>query len=134
MFRRQDIMRNHPQTIGLNTRVLEQGVAACLDCATTLRSCADISLTRSDVASRRYLVRSLMDGADVCQVTARLLLRQTDPDPRLLRRQLEACLRACQVCDAESQRYALRPGPERLSSEACSACVESCKRLLLLLG
>ena len=134
MPQRQAIMRNHPQTVGLDTRVLEQGVTACLDCAATLRSCADISLTRADVASRRYLVRSLMDGADVCQATARLLLRQTAPGLQPLKKQLEACLRACQVCDAESQRYARRPGPERLSSEACSACVESCKRLLLLLG
>ena len=130
MPRRQDIMRNHPQTVGLDTRALEQGVTACLDCAATLRSCADISLTRADVASRRYLVRTLMDGADVCQATARLFLRQTDPDPRLLRRQLEACLWACRICDAELQKHARQPGPERLGSEACSTCVHHCEQLL----
>ena len=87
MPRRQAIIRNHPQTIGLDTRVLEQGITACLDCAVTLRSCADINLTRADAASRRYLVRSLLDGADVCQATARLLLRQTAPGLQPLRGQ-----------------------------------------------
>lgn len=134
MLQRQAIIHNHPQAIGLNTRVLEQGVTACRDGAATLRSCADLSLTRADVASRRYLVRSLLDGDDVCQATARLVLRQTDPDPRLLRRQLEACLRACRVCDAELQKYARRPGPERLGSEACSTCVHHCEQLLRYLS
>ena len=60
--------------IAQDTRVLEQGITACLDCAVTLRSCADFSLTRADAASRRYLVRSLMDGADVCQAHASLPL------------------------------------------------------------
>lgn len=130
MSQRQHIIRNHPQTIGVDTRILEQCVTACLDCAATCRSCADICVAGDQVTQRRYLTRTLMDCADVCTATAKILLRQTEPNLSLVRRQLEACEWTVRVCEAECTKWAGKPGPYRVCSEACSQCKQLCAKFL----
>jgi hypothetical protein len=77
-------------------------------------------------------IRLNLDCADVCETTGRLLLRQTESDWSLIRRQLEACAAACRACGDECQRHAEGMNMEhcRVCAESCRRCAEACERLL----
>jgi hypothetical protein len=59
----------------------------------------------------------ILDCADVCATTARVLSRQTTSDGGTLRAVLEACATACRVC-----------------AEACRRCERACQEMLTALS
>ncbi len=76
-------------------------------------------------------IRLNLDCADICEATGRLLSRQTDPEPDLLRRQIEVFAKACRACGAECERHAGRHEHRRIRADACRRREEACGRLLL---
>src|SRR3954470_16787391 len=115
------ILQTHPRSLGADAGVLARCIDECSEGAAHCTICADASLTEDDVRGLERCLRDCLDCADACVATARILARQTDPDPATQHRQLEACLIACGECAGECERHAHH-------HEHCRLCADECRR------
>ncbi len=130
----QTMLQTHPAPMNLDAQTLAECVKACFDCASTCTSCADACLAEEMVADLRFCIRQDLDCADICNATGRVLSRQTEPDMKILRTQVEACAAACKSCGDECEKHAEMHEHCRLCAEACRRCEESCQRVLQVLN
>jgi hypothetical protein len=128
----QEMLKAHPNASATDAQVA--CLEACLRCAAICTSCADACLAEESVAHLRECIRSDLDCAEVCAVTARLVARQTETDAAILRAQLEACAVACKVCGDSCAEHKDMHEHCRLCMEACRACEARCRELLASLG
>lgn len=124
------MLRSHPRPEQADQGALARCIDACFDCAQTCTSCADACLGEAGVGELVRCIRLNLDCADVCEAAGRLASRQTDTEPELLRRQLEACAAACRLCGEECARHAGHMEHCRVCAEACRKCEEACNALL----
>ena len=129
----QSMLDTHPRGTQMDRSALVECIQACFDCAQTCTACADACLGEKE--HLQHLVRCIrlnLDCADVCDTTGRVLSRQTEPNPDVLRAQLQACALACRACGEECERHARDMGMEhcRVCAESCRRCEEACNRLL----
>ena len=130
----EPMLAAHPRSSTLDHDALLECLRACHDCAASCTVCADACLAEDMVKELVRCIRLNLDCADVCEITGRVLARQTEPDTSLLRAQLEACARACEVCGAECARHADMHEHCRVCAESCRRCAEACHRLLQTLS
>ena len=126
----QEMIRSHPQPMTNDREALARCIEACLGWSATCTSCADACLSEDDVRELVRCIRLDLDCADVCDVTARVLTRQTPGDATLLRATVEACALACRVCAEECERHAEHHEHCRVCADACRRCAEACNDLL----
>ena len=76
-------------------------------------------------------IRLDLDCADLCDVTGRIVSRQTAFDRELAAAALQACATACRRCGDECELHA-RHGMEhcRVCAEACRRCEQACNTLM----
>jgi len=74
-------------------------------------------------------IRINLDCSEVCNVTGDLLLRQTELD-EVLHAQIQACVTACQRCEAECSNHAESMEHCRVCAESCRNCALTCKALV----
>lgn len=116
----------HPDVGGsLNTDLATAARHAML-CSLFCTSCADACLAED--MDMRQCVRTCSDCADVCAATARLAVRRSGQDIGMLRTQLEACIRACELCAAECERHDHEHC--KLCAEMCRECAGDCRKAL----
>ena len=130
----QSMLEKHPKPMNVDPMVLTQVVDSAFECAQICTSCADACLAEDMVAELRYCVRQNLDCADICDTTARVLSRQTEPEMTLLRAQLEACAAACKLCGDECEKHKDIHDHCRVCMESCRKCEEACDTLLQQLG
>jgi hypothetical protein len=128
-----DMLMAHPRKLGVDPAVLAACIEACFDCAQACLACADACLGEDMVADLVRCIRLNLDCDDVCDVTGRLLSRQTEPDYRVVRAQVEACRIACGACAVECERHAEHHEHCAICARACRHCEDSCTRLLVVL-
>jgi hypothetical protein len=124
------ILQTHPRPPVVDAGVLARCIDECSGCAAHCTICADASLAEDDVRDLERCLRLCLDCADACVATARIVARQTDPDPGIQRHQLEACLIACGKCAEECERHAHHHAHCRLCAEECRRCERACQDLL----
>jgi len=124
------MLDSHPVRTSLDRAALIECITACFECEETCTSCADACLGEQDVRTLVRCIRLDLDCADVCEATGRMLLRQTEADPAIIRAQLEACVVACRICGTECERHAPHMEHCRICAAACRRCAEACERLL----
>jgi hypothetical protein len=124
------ILQTHPRPPVVDAGVLARCIDECSGCAAHCTICADASLAEDDVRDLERCLRLCLDCADACVATARIVARQTDPDPGIQRHQLEACLSACGKCAEECERHAHHHAHCRLCAEECRRCERACQDLL----
>jgi hypothetical protein len=124
-----DMLLTHPRRLEADPSLISACIEACFECAQTCMACADACLGEAELEPLLRCIRLNLDCDDVCDVTGRLLSRQTEPDWRVLRAQIQACIAACRVCAAECQRHAHHEHC-RLCAASCRRCEEACDRLL----
>jgi uncharacterized membrane protein len=125
----QEMIRTHPRPAGAGGELV-RCIEACYDCLATCTACADACLGEPDVQELVRCIRTNLDCADVCDVTGRVLSRQTQPEATILRALLEACAAACRACGEECERHAGHHEHCRVCAEACRRCEQSCDALL----
>jgi hypothetical protein len=79
-------------------------------------------------------IRLCLDCADACATTARIVIRQTAPDLRVMRAVVEACAAACQACGDECERHAAHHEHCRICAEVCRRCEQACNDLVAAIG
>ena len=81
----QDVIKAHPKPTSVDHNALLRCIEECLDCAASCTSCADANLAEDDVHEMVRCIRLCLDCADACATTARIVIRQTAPDLRVMR-------------------------------------------------
>ena len=124
------MLRSHPRADRQRADDYGDVLNALSLCALTCASCADACLAEEHVANLRRCIRSDLDCSDVCGVTARLIVRQTESPNEIVHAQLHACILACQVCADECEKHASMHDHCRICAETCRHCQERCNFLL----
>lgn len=99
---------------------------ACLDCHAICEMCAKHCLSMGgDHAGVRHQVL-MRDCADLCQMAADFMIRQSYLQGEVCR----ACARACEDCGESCERLA--EGDTMMSAcvEQCRTCAEACRSMV----
>ncbi len=126
------MLETHPQATA--NEALARCIQRCFVCAMTCTSCADACLAEEQVHELVRCIRLNLDCADVCDVTGRVLTRQTSSEPRLAQGMLDACVPACRACAEECERHAPHHEHCRVCAEACRRCEQACEELRSSIG
>jgi hypothetical protein len=130
----QDVMKAHPQPTSVDHTALVRCIEDCVDCAASCTSCADADLAEDDVREMVRCIRLCLDCADACDATARIAIRQTALDLRVLRVMVEACGAACKACGDECERHAAHHDHCRMCADVCRRCEQACSDLVAAIG
>ena len=109
-------------------------IAASTVCAQTCVSCTDAALSGPDFILLRPCSKAAQDCADICALTAKLLLRVTAHNREVLRCQVQACMAACRRCRIECERHVSVLEFCGVCSTACGVCEQSCSELAPVLA
>lgn len=123
------IIAPHP-TPQAHNQVLVECIDACYDCTHACMSCADACLAEHNPGALIHCIQTDWNCADVCNITARLMARQTDANLGLLAAQVECCRKACEICARECEHHGGDYQHCALCAETCYACAERCRELL----
>jgi hypothetical protein len=130
----QQMLTTHPHPSQTQKQaqpeILRHCAEACMICVTTCTACADACLAEEMVKELAHCIRTNLDCADVCQATGRMLVRQTEPNWRLLYHQVEACQAACRTCATICEQHAEMHEHCRVCTEVCRQCEQACDNLL----
>jgi hypothetical protein len=126
----EEILKTHPRPAAADLAKLVRCIDECSICEASCVICADADLGEEDVRQMVRCIRLCLDCADVCNVTLRVLSRQTDPDPMTQRATVEACIAACRACAAECEKHAQHHEHCRICAEDCRRCQSACEELL----
>lgn len=119
---------------GVNKAALVACIEACQTCAQSCSACADACLSEDSVSDLIKCIRTNLDCADLCEVTARVLSRHTGYDANLTRTVLETCAAACKACGDECATHADHHEHCRICADACRNCERACRELIDSLG
>src|SRR5215212_271375 len=124
------MLETYPQSINLDRTKLAATIDALTRCSEACTACADACLSEDMVADLTKCIRTNLDCADICGVTARVLSRHTGYDANISRAMLDACATACKACGDECGRHAGMHEHCRICADACRACEQACRDLL----
>lgn len=105
-------------------------IEAVQDCAQAAIACADACLGEEMVEELTGCIRTLINTADVCDVTARVLSRRTGPDRTLTRALLSACWAACRRAREVCEEFLPIHDHCRVCARACRAAERACRTLI----
>jgi hypothetical protein len=129
-----DILRASPRSESVDIEVLASCIGECFACAQSCTACADACLSEDDFEALRRCIRLNLDCAEVCDSTGHILSRQLDPEPAVLRRQVELLAYVCALCGDECARHAPTHAHCRVCMDACRRCEQSGRRVLQALA
>jgi hypothetical protein len=119
----RDMMALHPEAQDKMNEALATAARHAMFCSVMCTSCADAcSAERMDM---RQCIRMCLDCSDVCTAMARLAVRCTGEDGRILRGMLELCAHACEACAEECERHDHEHC--RLCAKMCRECAQDCR-------
>jgi hypothetical protein len=121
-----ELLTTHPREATFDAGKLAGTIDTLFGCAQSCTSCADACLGEEDVSTVVRCIRLCTDCADVCLATGRVLSRQTETDPQVVRVLLDACVTACAACAEECERHAAHHDHCRVCGEECRRCEEAC--------
>jgi hypothetical protein len=129
------MLHTHPRMSAQQINFYSDAINALVACAATCTSCADACLGEPEhLEHLRRCIRLDLDCADICAVTARLVIRQTETPHEVVHAQLHACILACQACSEECETHAGMHEHCRICAETCRHCQERCNLLLGEIG
>ncbi len=114
----------HPEAAGEVNEALVTAARHAMLCALFCTSCADAC--NAEPMDMRACVRACSDCADVCTATARLAVRRTGADSKMLRAQAEVCIAACDLCAEECARH--DHGHCQLCATMCRECADDLRQ------
>ncbi len=130
MTRAIDILKTFPAAITLDRDLLARCIEECVTCGQACTACADADLTEKMLGELRKCIRTCLDCADVCEVTGRVLSRQTGYDANVIRAVVQACVEVCKTCGDECERHAAMHEHCRITAEECRRCEGVCREVL----
>jgi hypothetical protein len=86
-----------------------------MDCAIACEQCMSACLEESDVTTMAHCIELDRDCAEICFLSAKLLMR----DSEIAHQYLKICEEACRLCAEECSMH---------EHEHCKRCAEQCRR------
>lgn len=126
----RSMLDTHPWPGHVDRDALARCIEECFACAQSCTSCADACLSEEMVAQLRKCIRLNLDCADICEVTARVLTRQTEYDAPTSKALVQACREACTTCAEECASHADMHEHCKICADVCRRCSEACDALL----
>jgi len=114
----------HPDVGGAVNEALVKAARHSMLCSLFCTSCADACL--AEQMDMRQCIRICLDCADVCVAASRLMVRRSAQDIEMLRTQMEACIRACEICAAECEKHDMEHC--KLCATMCRECTDDCRK------
>jgi hypothetical protein len=99
-----------------------QLIATLAECADACNACSTACLTEKDVAKMADCIKLDMDCAQICQVTAAFISRNSAHAGHLMKE----CAEICTKCAEECSKHADMDHCKRCA-EACRKCADVCK-------
>lgn len=134
MLRLEKMLKAHPKPGRVDSARLADCINTCTECGQICTSCADACLAEEKLQMLTRCIRLDLDCADLCVATVRVMLRQTETEPFIVKAQLQALIASARACGQECEKHAERHEHCRICMESCRECVESCERMLQTLG
>ena len=129
----QEMLRTHPSS-SVDLETLARCIEECFACSQSCTACADACLGEPDVAELTACIRLNLDCADICEATGRIMSRQTEPSPEVVRAIVATCADACRLCAEECGRHADHHEHCRVCAESCRRCEQACQDALATLA
>lgn len=130
----EHVISLHPEAKDLDLHAVILCIEECLSCAQACTSCADACVSEASVDHLRQTIRVNLDCANICRMTSDLCSRRTGSNDDILRRALELCAAACEVCHEECARHGDEHKHCRVCAESCRTCADACRDALDSLG
>ncbi|MFC3300623.1 four-helix bundle copper-binding protein [Arthrobacter agilis] len=120
MSRTQQMTTTHPRTDGTPSQDRRRiaAISALLECAQVCSVCADACLADDDLPHLIACVRRNQDCADLCRVTAAILLRRTEPHDAVIQKLALTCRLACSASALECTDH---------ENPHCTLCTKACR-------
>lgn len=116
----------HPEAAGEVNEWLVTAARHSMLCSLFCTSCSDACAAED--MDMRACIRACADCADVSAATARLAVRRTGQNIVVLRVQIEACIRTCELCAEECERHDHEHC--KLCARMCRECADDCRKAL----
>ncbi|MFC0037650.1 four-helix bundle copper-binding protein [Actinomadura rayongensis] len=126
----REMIDDYPAAVHIDRAALAATVELLGECAQACTACADACLAEDSVLDLTVCIRSNLDCADICEVTARILSRNTGYDSNVTRVQLMACVQACIAARDECDQHAAMHEHCRVCADVCRKCVTACQSLI----
>lgn len=117
-------------TLAVPQETLSDCITACLECAAACTACSDACMAEDDIATLVKCMRTDLDCADMCDVTAKVLTRQTAHDLSVIESVLSACLTTIVACAEECELHVAHHEHCRICAEVCRRTEAACRKLL----
>jgi hypothetical protein len=124
------MLETYPADINFDRAKLARAIDILNACSEACTACADACLSEPTVAELTKCIRTNLDCADICTVTARVLSRHTGYDANISRTLLQACAMACKSCGDECAMHAPRYEHCAVCADACRRCEQACNAIL----
>ena len=128
-----EILNAHPQHSDVDMQLLTDCLETCGACVQACTACADACLGEQWSPDLVENVRAMLDCADICSATGRVLARLGGARTSVAVTMLEACVAACRACQATCGATNDVPGSGMHAAACqltCARCAEVCERLL----
>jgi len=125
MMRATQTGSSHPDRSALRTCI-----EATQHAALAAVACADACLAEEMVDELVDCIRALLDTADVCEATARVLSRNAGPGRVLARSLLAVCAAACRTGREVCEEFLPIHDHCRICARACRQAERACRALL----
>lgn len=96
---------------------------ACRNCAIVCQTCAAACLGEDDVKMMTRCIKLDLDCADICQLAANFMARDSEYAKEVCR----ICAQICRACGEECKKH--EADHCQRCAEACMACAEECERM-----
>jgi hypothetical protein len=100
----------------------QECIDVCLECASICHQTATSCLSEANVKEFRRCIQLATDCADVCTVTAELMGRNSEFAERFS----QLCVKTCNACALECERFASMNEYCKLCADACRFCAYKC--------
>lgn len=129
-MRLQEMLSTHPRQPQMGVNAISSYIQTIFECADASLSCADACLAEEQVRNMVRCIRLNQDCYEICEVTGKILSRQTEPDNAVIRTQLQACATVCRACAMECDRHAQQHEHCRICAAACRQCEDACNEAM----
>ena len=121
------------ETVTVPNEVLSNCIITCTECALACTACSDACMAEDNIVALVKCMRTDLDCADMCEVTAKILTRQTEYDLAVIQSVVSTCLTVIAACAEECERHAARHVHCRVCAEVCRRAEAACRDLLAAL-
>ncbi|GAB6989008.1 four-helix bundle copper-binding protein [Paenibacillus pini] len=104
----------------------QECIEASLDCMNACNICYVSSLKEYDLAMLRECIRLNRECADICDLAAQSMQRNSP----FLKEICELCILACDACAAECGKH--EHDHCKACAEACRKCADTCRQMLVV--